>query len=443
MKKWLKGIALCLAIILLCSAFGGDSMPFAPPVTEPVMGLPSLPTEPTDPPASEPPVTEPPVSEPPTETTGPAAPPEYYPPEPPFSTAVTVGSYIPGITAQKAFVYDFDTRSFLYMKGEADAKVYPASITKLMNAYTAVQLFEPDDVLTMDRDTYNITPKDTSLAGIYAGNQMTFRTALQAMLIPSGSDAAHLIAVSGGRKLAGDPTMGAQAAEDRFVEEMNRQVELLGLANTHFVHADGYQNYYHYTCMADLAIIARAVIEIPLIRDTVKMPSMTLTLLNNSETATRISTNLMLRPTRYYHEEACGMKTGTTTAAGSCLLSLFKTGERYVLIGVFHADSNYARYDNAEILFQKFVKGNPPVVPEPPVEPDVSEPPVSEPPVSEPPVSEPPVSEPPVSEPPVSEPPVSEPPVSEPPVSEPPVSEPPVSEPPVQETETSENTETT
>lgn len=369
MKNWLRAIAFCLIVILLGAAANGGSRPLlqlgmAP--TEPSLSRPVAPsteaTEVTEPPATEPPVTEPPVTEP--LVTEPAPPVQTDPPEPPASTAVTIGSYIPGITAQKAFVYDFGSRDFLYMKGEADAKLYPASITKLMNAYTAVQLFSPDDLLTMDRDTYDITPKDTSLAGIYAGNQMTFLTALQAMLIPSGSDAAHLIAVGGGRKLANDPTLGAQAAEDLYVEEMNRQAELLGLGHTHFVHADGYQDYYHYTCMADLVIIAGAILETPLLRDTVKMPSMTLKLTNNSETATRISTNLMLRPTRYYHPETCGMKTGTTTAAGSCLLSVFWSGDRYVLIGVFKCDSNSARYNNAETLFQKFVAGgSTPVVP--------------------------------------------------------------------------------
>ncbi len=332
--------------------------------TEPPTEATEPPTEATVPPTEE---TEPPTeaTEPPTEATEPT-PTQPKPTDPPASEAITIGSYIPGIWAKKAFVYDFESKSYLYMKGEADSKLYPASITKLMNAYTAVQIFDVDDILTMDQGICEITPFDTSLAGIYAGNQMTFLTALQAMLIPSGSDAAHLIAVSGGRILAEDPYLDAQAAEDVFVAEMNRQADLLGLVNTHFVHADGYPDYNHYTCMADLTIIAAACLDTPLIRDTVKMSSMTLHLTSHPDKETRISTNLMLRPTsRYYHPEACGMKTGTTEDAGNCLLGAFRVDGRYVLIGVFNAPSNSARYDNATSLFQVFCGNGEPYIPAP------------------------------------------------------------------------------
>lgn len=382
MKQWFKGIALFLAVLLFCSAVGGSAPALklpGPAPTGPVLSTP--PTKPTEPPTQPPtqmtepptaPPTQPPVTEPVTEATQPPTevtqPPVTQPvlTDPPASEAITVGNYIPGITAKKAFVYDYDSRSYLYMKGEADAKLYPASITKLMNAYTALKILDLDALVTMGRDIYDITPKDTSLAGIYAGNQMTVRTALQAMLIPSGSDAAHLVAVSAGRVLAKDPNLEAQAAENLFVEEMNRQAALLGLVNTHFVHADGYHDYYHYTCMADLVIIAAVCLDTPFIRDTVKSASMTLTLTNNPETATLSTTNLMLKPSNphYYHPETRGMKTGTTEAAGSCLLGAFWVNDRYVLVGVFQCATNNARYNNANALFHAFCPSTP-VVPPP------------------------------------------------------------------------------
>jgi len=373
MKQWLKGIALCLAIILFCSVAVSGSTSALPSSTAPSAPLlsttPSLPTDPpTEPPTDPPtePPTEPPTdppTEPPTETPteAPTTPP---PTDPPASQVVTIGNPVSGISAKKAFVYDFGSQSYLYMKGEADAKLYPASITKLMNAYTALHILELDTVLTVGQDVLDITPFDTSLAGLRVGDQLTFKTALQAMLVPSGSDAAHVIAVAAGRALAEDPGLDAQAAEDRFVEEMNRQVSLLGLVNTHFVHADGYHDYSHYTCMADLTTIAATCLDTPQIRDTVKRSTVTLEFLNR-DAVRATSTNLMLhsRNPYYYHKETRGLKTGTTDDAGCCLLGAFWVQERYVLVGVFQCSANNIRYNNANKLFNTFCGPNAPALP--------------------------------------------------------------------------------
>lgn len=382
MKQWLKGTALCLAIILLFSFVGGGSVPatqISTAPTEPLLStVPSLPateataastlpTEPATVPTETP--TEPPVTAPPTRPTTPPTTPatkptETKPTDPPVSQEITVGSYISGVSAKRAFVYDFSTRSYLYMKGEADAKLYPASISKLMNAYTALKILGKDTVLTVGRDVLDLVPSGSSIAYLRVGDRLSVETALKALLLPSGSDAAHLLAVAAGRKLANNEKLGAKAATSRFVEEMNRQAELMGLANTHFVTADGNHDYNHYSCMADITILAAACLDIPLIRDIVKMPEAPLKLLNRSG-GTLKNTNYLLRASSsYYSSEACGMKTGYTKAAGKCLLSLFYANGRYLLIGAFQCTSEATRCQTTLKLFQTFrnAAGIPPVV---------------------------------------------------------------------------------
>jgi D-alanyl-D-alanine carboxypeptidase len=255
------------------------------------------------------------------------------------------------------------------MKSEADAKVYPASITKLLNAYTALKYLRPDSVLTMTWDIRSIVPEDTSLAGIYVGNSLTTENVLRAMLVPSGSDAAHLMAVSAGWVIAGDPSLSAQQAENVFVEEMNRQAQSMGLINTHFTNCDGYPDYYHYTCMADLVTIATACLDTPLIRDTVRC-AQTIFSCTDGRSQTVRTTNWLLRPgSAYYCEAARGMKTGTTDAAGACLLSAFEVNGRYVLIGVFQCANTNARYANALTLFNTFFSSQQPDTPPAPTDP--------------------------------------------------------------------------
>ena len=72
----------------------------------------------------------------------------------------------------------------------------------------------------------------------------------------------------------------------------------------------------------------------------------------NGETHTYRNTNYLLDPqSKYYCADACGMKTGTTKKAGSCLMSLFHNGEGYVLIGVFGCPKYEDRFADALQLY--------------------------------------------------------------------------------------------
>lgn len=364
MMPRIKGISLLLAVIVVFSAmFYGSASIFSLAAAE---DLSSPPETDTAPPVSDP--LPPPVvslSSPKIEKT--TIPPAHQPAQPlitpqettepidPVSTTdITIGSYVSGISAPKAFVYDCQSKRFLYMKSQADARVYPASITKLMNVYTALQYLSPDTMLTMGEDISPLVFPDTSKAELRPGDCLSVEMTIRATLIASGSDAAHLLAVSVGRIIAGNDALVAQEAENVFVEAMNRQAVAMGLINTHFVNCDGYPDSNHYSCMADLAIIASHCLEVELIRETVRCASAPL-IFSDGRRRNLSSTNWLLKAyTGYYHWQAVGMKTGTSNAAGACLLSAFKVDDRHLLVGIFQCYTHESRFSNALKLFNAY-----------------------------------------------------------------------------------------
>ncbi|MBR2325291.1 MAG: D-alanyl-D-alanine carboxypeptidase, partial [Clostridia bacterium] len=95
---------------------------------------------------------------------------------------------------------------------------------------------------------------------------------LDAMLVPSGNDAAYTIAVGVARLKYGDDLTDKQAVA-KFAELMNQTAEEIGTKNSHFSVPDGYYRADHYSTPADLLLIARAAMEMPAIRASVAKPS--------------------------------------------------------------------------------------------------------------------------------------------------------------------------
>ena len=236
------------------------------------------------------------------------------------------------ITAQKYFAYDVREDAYLAMLGDGAEKVYPASITKLLTSYVVLQHMDAEEVVKAG-DALNLVQPDSSLAKLNVGDELTVGQLIAGMMLPSGNDAAQVIAVATGRKIAGSNLPYHEAVEV-FVQEMNRQAELLGMTNSHFANPDGFHDDNHYTTMDDLVILCKAVLANPVMmgytsctKETVEVAGRTLEWEN---------TNLLLDSEEaVYHANAIGMKTGYTGMAGNCLISAFFMEDRILLIGVF------------------------------------------------------------------------------------------------------------
>jgi D-alanyl-D-alanine carboxypeptidase len=283
-----------------------------------------------------------PTTVPPT-TASPTVPPTTVPP-------ATIPSTVE-ITAKNAFVYNCTRDHLAYRKDAGDAVMYPASITKLFSVYVALQHLEPSRMVTVG-PIIGTTPPDSSFAKLAVGDQLTVKDLVAAMLLPSGGDAARVLAVEAGRAVAGDPNLTESAAVERFIAEMNRYALLEGMEDSHFVNPDGYHHEGHYTSLQDLLTIGKLSMETELIGKIAGMTEYTATVAAG-RTLTWKNTNLLLQESfpEYYCPDAIGLKTGYTRAAGGCLLAAFEKDGEVILIGIFGSADKPSRFSDVMALY--------------------------------------------------------------------------------------------
>ena len=335
----LVAVLLVALVGLLCVVAMLDNHAPIPPATEPSTSASTL----TSTTASTPATTLPP------ETTVPTTPPTTLPPvtEPDWTTVPEDRV----ITAQKAFVYDCDTKNFVHLIGDPQEPLYPASITKLITAFTVLQYLSPEEILTVG-DELDLVPWDSSVAGLQKGDSLTVDRLIEGMMLPSGNDAANTLAVGAGRLIAEDDSLPAADAIKAFMKEMNRTAKAYGMSDSHFTTPDGYHDPEHYTTMEDLATLGLLILDMPEVLKYTNLPSDQIAL-----DETRIldwkNTNALIHPeSEFYCSAAVGLKTGQHSAAGKCLLSAFRFNGKTVLIGVFGCADDPERFADTLQLLQ-------------------------------------------------------------------------------------------
>lgn len=237
------------------------------------------------------------------------------------------------ITAARYFVYDTREGAYLQTRGDVNAKLYPASITKLLSSLVVLKYMDPADTVVVG-DALLLVQPDSSVAGLAEGDQLTVEQLISAMMLPSGNDAAQVAAVAAGRAIAGDKKLDYQEAVKVFVKQMNAMAQELGMSNSHFVTPDGWHDDDHYTTMQDLVLLCQAALENQIIlKYTSKATDSVLMADRNLEWK---NTNMLLHENaETYVPATIGLKTGYTSNAGGCLVSAFFQTDRIVLIGVF------------------------------------------------------------------------------------------------------------
>lgn len=308
-----------------------------PAVTEPAETTAAAPTEPVP---TETAPTEPEATEP--ETPGPVL----LPPDPETAIYQICDRLAQETEGRHLFVYHTGTGQMLYSKTVGNGKLFPASITKLFSTYVALQYLDPDTVITAGSEL-NLVHEGSSIAYIAKGNQLRVKMLVEAMLLPSGNDAAMVLAAAAGRVIAQDENMTPEEAVNTFVDEMNRQAELLGFEKTHFTSPDGWHAGSHYTCLNDLARISALALENETIRRYMKVGYHETNFYSGQAIAWE-NTNLLVLPgSGFYRTDAVGMKTGYTKPAGYCLMSAFTFEEGEIVIGQFGYVSKNNRFIDA------------------------------------------------------------------------------------------------
>ena len=211
------------------------------------------------------------------------------------------------------------------MEKNADVRMNPASITKTMTRLLAVEYHAEalNEVIRVPRAAEEI-PKDSSVVPITVGEEMTFIDLLYGMMLRSGNDAANAVAVLVGGSI------------DGFVDMMNDRANELGCTGTHFANPHGYTADDHYTTARDLAIIARAAMQNSTVRRIVGTGQYTMSPTNlRGEYIIQNSNLLVVYGSEFRYSGATGVKTGTTSAAGQCLVSAAeKNGVKLICVGL-------------------------------------------------------------------------------------------------------------
>lgn len=272
-----------------------------------------------------------------------------------MSTLPTTGKTLPKnfIDRNTACSYivlaDITEGRVLYSKN-ADTKCYPASLTKMMTALVAVENTPSADTPFMVGNEVNMIDPQSSRAYLTVGTRLTLENLLQAMLLPSGNDAAYVLGVQVGRLIAGNPSMDRQAALQVFVDKMNEKAAALGCTGTHFANPDGIHEDGHYTTAADMLKIASAVLQYEVITRTVSSPQVQVRLLSGQTVTWKNSNRLIQENNAFSYDGATGLKTGFTDQAGYCLAaSAVREGHTAVAI-VMGGPEETDRFEDASGL---------------------------------------------------------------------------------------------
>lgn len=237
-------------------------------------------------------------------------------------------------------LYDATHDTVLYSKS-ADDIAYPASLTKMLAAIVACK-YCPEGATFSLGSEQNLVEWDASRAYLQEDTIYSLKEVLQGLLLPSGADAAYLLAANVPRIHENNSAMTDEQAVNKYVEYMNTVAAELGCTNSHFVTPDGYHDINHYTTANDMLKIAKVALEFPVIQEVMK----------TAETETWTNGNLLINENEgYYYPDAIGMKTGYTDEAGFCLAAAAERGGVRLIAILLGSTSEEYRFNNAKSLF--------------------------------------------------------------------------------------------
>ena len=241
-----------------------------------------------------------------------------------FSLSALAQTVPPPALAAKAWaLVDHATAQVLAEK-DADARIEPASLTKLMTAYITFSklkegTLKPDQVVPVSTKAWRM---EGSRMFIEPNKPVSVDELIRGVIVQSGNDACVALAET----IAG--------SEEAFAALMNREAQRLGMTNTHFTNSTGLPDPQLYTSARDLALLASAII-----RDFPEYYSL--------YSLKEFTYNGIKQPNRnrllYMDPSVDGMKTGHTSSAGYCLVSTARRGERRLISVVLGAASDTVR----------------------------------------------------------------------------------------------------
>lgn len=240
----------------------------------------------------------------------------------------------------------FDTKNLetLYAKN-VNNQMNPASLTKVMTALVALKHGSTDDVYVASENV-KITESGAVLCGLKPGDKMTLDQALHILLLYSANDVAVLIAE------------GISGSVEEFVALMNEEAKAIGATNCNFMNPNGLTQEGHYVTAYDLYLIFQEALKYELFNEIIQTNTYSTVYMdaNGAEKSVEMeNSNLYLRGVYDMPSNVTvvGGKTGTTNAAGHCLvlLSRSSSGTPYISV-ILKDDSREKLYEDMTDLLE-------------------------------------------------------------------------------------------
>lgn len=214
--------------------------------------------------------------------------------------------------SEHAILIDLETNTVIAEK-DPDAKIYPASMTKVMTALVACeQITDWNATFTMTQAIIDpLFLSDATMAGFVNGEEVSMTDLVYGALLPSGAEATEALA----QTIAG--------STEGFVALMNEKAAELGLTNTHFVNDSGLHDENHYTTVREMAVILEAAMANERCRAALSAVSYTSAPTTQNPEGVAMINKFLYRIGQYELGDAVveGAKTGFTSQAMNCCAS--------------------------------------------------------------------------------------------------------------------------
>lgn len=253
-------------------------------------------------------------------------------------------SKIPNLYCSDNVLMDAESGNVLFEKNGYQ-KVYPASTTKVLTSILVLENLNLDDTVVASKAAINSIPVGSSVMGIEEGEVYTVKNLLYGLLLPSGNDAAIVLAeaVSGNVK--------------DFVNLMNKKAKEIGCLNTHFANPHGFYDPNHYTTAYDMSLILRYALKFDTFREICQTKTIDLPPTNKRNTTKTLNNTNRLIDESYsvFYEYALGGKTGYTIESRGTYIGYAKKDEKLIIVANFDGSQNIngqnARFLDAITLY--------------------------------------------------------------------------------------------
>ena len=246
-----------------------------------------------------------------------------------ITNAATKDENLPMLYCNNNILMDAETGNVLFEKN-GYSKIYPASTTKVLTAILVLENLSLEEKVVASQKAINSVPIGSSVMGIKQGEIFSVENLLYGLILPSGNDAAIVLAeaVSGN--------------VDNFVTLMNSKASEIGCLNTHFSNPHGFYDEYHYSTPYDMALILKYAMKYDEFRKIAQTKSWELPITNKTDTTRILKNNNRLLGKNYsiFYPYALGGKTGYTIESRGTYIGYAKKDDKLLIVGNFDGSQN-------------------------------------------------------------------------------------------------------